>query len=88
MQGKTSLLKLIVGARSSPLALVQVDEVLTELRRHHPEIAFEGLYFVSQGDKDQTTSLRTLGKTDFFTKEIDALLLAGECRLAVHSAID
>ncbi|MCE5317947.1 MAG: uroporphyrinogen-III synthase, partial [Parachlamydia sp.] len=40
------------------------------------------------GDKDKTTSLRTLEKTDFFTKEIDTMLLSGECRIGIHSAKD
>ena len=40
------------------------------------------------GDKDQKTSLRTLEKTDFFTKEIDELQLAGGCRISIHSAKD
>lgn len=29
-----------------------------------------------------------MGKTDFFTREIDQLLLKGECRIAIHSAKD
>ena len=38
--------------------------------------------------KDLKTSLRTLEKTDFFTKEIDALQLSGHCRISIHSAKD
>jgi hydroxymethylbilane synthase len=77
-----------VGARRSPLSCKQVEEVLLELRSFHPSIAFETFFIDSLGDGDQKTSLRTLDKTDFFTREIDALLLSGGCRIAVHSAKD
>ncbi len=40
------------------------------------------------GDRDRTTSLRTLDKTDFFTRELDQLLLAGAIDAAIHSAKD
>lgn len=40
------------------------------------------------GDLDKLTSLRTLEKTDFFTRELDALLLAGAADIAIHSAKD
>jgi hydroxymethylbilane synthase len=67
---------------------VQVNEVLQEIQKFYPEILFDVLLVETTGDLDQKTSLRTLEKTDFFTKEIDALLLKGECRLAIHSAKD
>jgi hydroxymethylbilane synthase len=78
----------VVGARSSPLSRAQVQEVLEELRKHHPEVDFENIYLETQGDKDRSISLRTLGKTDFFTRELDQLLLQGGCRVAIHSAKD
>jgi hydroxymethylbilane synthase len=77
-----------VGARSSPLSQVQIKEVLTELRKYVPEASFTPLFFSSTGDLDQKTSLRSLDKTDFFTKEIDEALLKGQCRIGIHSAKD
>lgn len=77
-----------VGARHSPLSRAQVQEVLQELQLHHPHIVFKPQFIQSTGDKDLTISLRSLGKTDFFTKEIDEMLLKGECRVAIHSAKD
>jgi hydroxymethylbilane synthase len=77
-----------VGARSSPLSRVQVQEVLDEIRRHYPFIQFEICFTETQGDKDQTKSLRTLEKTDFFTKEVDQLVLKKECAIGIHSAKD
>lgn len=77
-----------IASRGSPLAKVQVDEVFNELVSHHPLVQFSCNYIDTTGDKDQQTSLRTLDKTDFFTKEIDALLLTGSCRIGIHSAKD
>jgi hydroxymethylbilane synthase len=79
--------KLTVGARSSPLSRAQVDEVLTEcgIKR---DIQFAPVWVETTGDKDLKTSLRALEKSDFFTKEIDALQLSGLCRISIHSAKD
>lgn len=76
------------AARRSPLSQVQVLEVEQELKRWRPEYAFKAVYVDSHGDIDQATSLRTMNKTDFFTREVDALVLSGNCRLAIHSAKD
>lgn len=80
--------QLIVGARRSPLSQAQVIEVLSELHQYHPYITFQTLLVETYGDRDQHTSLRTLNKTDFFTREIDNLLQSGTCRIAIHSAKD
>lgn len=77
-----------VGSRGSSLAKVQIQEVLEEINLHHPQIQFSCKFVETTGDKDQQTSLRTLDKTNFFTKEIDDMLLAGLCRLGIHSAKD
>lgn len=77
-----------VAARSSPLSLVQFEEVLQELRQHHPHVSFDLIKVVTIGDKDKKTSLRNLGKSDFFTKEIDEMLLKKEARIGIHSAKD
>ncbi len=87
-RGLHSLLTISVGARASPLSQVQVQEVLLELQQYHPFIHFDIHYILTSGDKDQNTSLRTLNKTDFFTKEIDEMILQGQCRLGIHSAKD
>lgn len=77
-----------VGARASPLSRAQLSEVLLELQDHHPDVQFEPIWIETTGDRDLKTSLRTLEKTDFFTKEVDALQLSGGCRLSIHSAKD
>lgn len=83
---QTSLID--VAARASPLSRVQVEEVLQELQLYHDNIEFRLHFVATKGDLDQKTSLRTLAKTDFFTAELDAELLDGRCRIAVHSAKD
>jgi len=82
------VLDIPVGARSSKLSKIQVWEVFFALYPHHPYILFSPLWVQTRGDKDKKTSLRDLGKSDFFTKEIDDLLLSHNCRIAIHSAKD
>ena len=77
-----------VGGRKSPLSQAQVKEVLNEIRKNHPLVNFSCLFVETIGDKDQKTSLRTLEKSNFFTKEIDEMLLSGICRVAIHSGKD
>lgn len=77
-----------VGARDSKLSRAQVQEVLEELRRFHPHVEFSYTWVKTRGDLDLTTSLRHLEKTDFFTREVDQLLLSKKCRIAIHSAKD
>lgn len=79
---------ILIASRTSPLARAQVEEFIAEILKYHPGLIFETHFVETTGDLDQKTSLRTLDKTDFFTKEVDALLLAGKCRIAVHSAKD
>lgn len=83
-----SCFKIRVGARSSPLSKKQLEEVHAELVQFHPQVVFEPLFVETVGDLDQKTSLRTLDKTDFFTRDIDLMQLKGECRIAIHSAKD
>lgn len=79
---------IVVAGRKSPLSQVQIAEVLLELQIYHPEITFNTLLLETTGDLDLKTSLRDLDKTDFFTKEIDELLLNRKCQIAIHSAKD
>jgi hydroxymethylbilane synthase len=84
----SSLHKVRVGARASKLSQAQVQEAYEALKKEHPALEFIPTWVQTTGDKDLRTSLRTLEKTDFFTKEIDALLLQGAIDIAIHSAKD
>ena len=77
-----------VAARASALSRAQVIEVQRELSLYHPEYILESTFVQTTGDKDQKTSLRTLERSDFFTKEVDELVLQHTCRIAIHSAKD
>lgn len=77
-----------VGVRNSPLSKAQLGEILVALNHFHPDITFHPIYIQTAGDRDKKTSLRTLDKTDFFTQQIDRMQLAGQCRIAIHSAKD
>ncbi len=80
--------EITVGARGSPLSCAQVQEVYDELLKFHPHVIFQPIWVETTGDRDLKTSLASLDKTDFFTKEVDALQLAGGCRISIHSAKD
>lgn len=80
--------KVRVGSRGSPLAIAQVQEITTALQVHYPTLQVLPTWVSTHGDRDQTTSLRTLGKTDFFTREVDQLVLDAHCDVGVHSAKD
>lgn len=82
------MMNISVAARTSPLSKAQVQEVLEDLKKLHPSATFHIHYLQTVGDLDQKTSLRSLGKTDFFTREIDQMVLSGTCRIAIHSAKD
>jgi len=83
-----SLFPLVVAARSSDLSKAQVQEIYHELLMQVPSASFSTLWIETTGDLHLEISLKTMEKTDFFTKEIDLLLLKGTCRIAVHSAKD
>jgi len=78
----------MVGARSSALSRVQVEEVYREILLFQPNIIFEKKYVNTMGDRDLKTSLRNLPKNDFFTYDVDELLLNGQIRIGIHSAKD
>jgi hydroxymethylbilane synthase len=62
-----------LGARDSPLSRAQVWEVLQEIHLYCPKLRFFPLFVKTYGDKDKTSSLRGMEKTDFFTREIDEM---------------
>lgn len=77
-----------VGARSSRLSKAQVNEVHILMKEKQIPVEFTTVFVESKGDKDKVTSLRTLDKTDFFTKEIDDMVIFGHVRIGIHSAKD
>ncbi|MEI8300674.1 MAG: hydroxymethylbilane synthase [Chlamydiota bacterium] len=82
------MLTIKVGARDSKLSQCQVAEVLSELTCYYPHVVFDSYFIKTTGDLDQITSLMHKDKTDFFTKEVDQLVLSGRCDVGIHSAKD
>lgn len=76
-----------LGTRGSRLALVQTEEVLRELRRHHPGREFQVKVIKTRGDLDTVTPLPTLGR-GVFSSEIERELPNHRIDLAVHSLKD
>jgi hydroxymethylbilane synthase len=79
-----------LGARGSPLALAQANEVRRLLAEAHgwdiEQIALKVIR--TSGDVIQDRPLAEVGGKGLFTKEIDAALIAGVIEAAVHSAKD
>ncbi len=79
---------IIIGTRSSKLALWQADYVATRLREAYPELTVEKRLMTTKGDKILDAPLAKIGGKGLFTKELEQAMLAGEIDLAVHSLKD
>jgi hydroxymethylbilane synthase len=78
----------VIGTRSSPLALWQTEFVRSALLRQFPHLQFEVRTIKTTGDKILDSPLSKIGDKGLFTREIEHALLAGEIDLAVHSLKD
>lgn len=77
---------LVIGTRGSRLALWQADHIEARLKAAgHPS---QQRIIRTQGDRVQDLSFDKMEGKGFFTKEIEAELLAGTIDLAVHSCKD
>ncbi|CCB88314.1 hydroxymethylbilane synthase [Simkania negevensis] len=74
-----------VGLRDSKLSRKQLDELI---HLFSSEYEFQPTYLQTIGDRQLDVSLRNMDKTDFFTRDIDAIQLAGKVRISLHSAKD
>ena len=83
----TTLRRVTVGSRASPLSVAQTEEVLSQLRVHFPESDFAVVPIATGGDRQKDAPLLSLGRGTF-VKEIELALLNGEIDVAVHSAKD
>ncbi len=79
-------LRLKIGSRQSPLAQIQVQEILALLPKSPFE--YELIKFSTQGDFDKKTPLTSNPSDNFFTDSLDAALLKKEIDIAIHSAKD
>ncbi len=77
-----------IGARSSRLSILQVEEVLSLLTILDPDFKFSVEHFGSPGDRDKITPLPKITDGDFFSRDLDNALTSYRIDLAVHSAKD
>lgn len=79
---------IIIGTRSSRLALWQANWVKGAIGRHHPGLTIELVAIKTRGDKILDVPLAKVGGKGLFVKEIETALLEGRIDLAVHSMKD
>ena len=82
------MLKLTIGTRGSPLALVQANWVKDRLLKHYPRCRVEVLPIKTAGDRMENVPISRMGGKGAFIKEIEMALLEGRIDLAVHSMKD
>ena len=80
--------KIVIGTRSSKLALWQAGHIQSELQKRHPGITIELNKIKTTGDKILDVPLAQVGGKGLFVKEIEEALLQGEADIAVHSMKD
>jgi len=84
--------RLIIGTRSSPLAMVQTETAAEMLRAAHPELAADGRLVIdavkTTGDLVLDRPLAEIGGKGLFTKELDRALMDRRIDIAVHSMKD
>ena len=79
---------IVIGTRSSKLALWQADYVADCLRKRYPELRAEKKLMTTKGDKILDAPLAKIGGKGLFTKELEQDMLAGGIDIAVHSLKD
>lgn len=82
---------IVLGTRSSPLALAQAREAKRRLLAAHEDLSADDIEirpFVTTGDRIADRKLQDIGGKGLFTLEIEAALTAGDIDCAVHSMKD
>lgn len=77
-----------VGTRRSRLAMRQTELIIAMLRAQAPDVDFEIVPIVTQGDRDRTSSLHVIGGKGVFVKELERELDTGAIDFAAHSLKD
>ncbi len=80
-------MKIKIGSRSSPLAVIQSSGVGKLLKKQFPEIEAEFVFLKTSGDSKSGT-VAEIGGKGVFVKEIEEALLDGSIDIAVHSMKD
>lgn len=80
--------KIIVGTRTSQLALIQTHWVIDQLKTLGVPNEIEIKEFMTKGDKNLNVSIQEVGGSGIFTGELEQSLLNGDIDFAVHSLKD
>ena len=81
-------MRIRVGTRGSPLALIQTRLVTDAITAYTAGTQAEVVIVRTEGDRNRQDSLVVLGGRGVFVRDIEDRLLAGEFDLAVHSLKD
>ena len=79
---------IVIGTRSSKLALWQAEYVKGRLEEEYPGLTVELKLMTTKGDKILDAPLAKIGGKGLFTKELEMDMLDGGIDLAVHSLKD
>ncbi len=77
-----------IGTRKSPLALIQTELVVSQIKIHYPRINCQIVPIITSGDLVKDRNLYDIGGKALFLKEIENALINKEIDLAVHSLKD
>lgn len=80
--------EIVIGTRSSKLALWQANFVKDALIKKYPDIKVTLKKTMTKGDKILDAPLAKIGGKGLFTKEIEEAIKSGEVHFAVHSLKD
>ena len=80
--------KLIIGSRSSDLALWQANFIKDAIEKQNKNIEVIIKLIATKGDKIVDVALSKIGDKGLFTKELEIELLGGGIDIAVHSLKD
>ncbi len=81
-------MKLRIGTRSSPLALVQAKMVENRIKAAYPKTETEIIATMTKGDRNPAQPITALGGHGVFVTEMEEALLNSTYDIAVHSAKD
>ncbi|MCI6607354.1 MAG: hydroxymethylbilane synthase, partial [Mitsuokella jalaludinii] len=73
---------IVIGTRSSKLALWQADYVAERLKERYPELRVEKKLMTTKGDKILDAPLAKIGGKRLFTKELEQEMLEGGIDIA------
>jgi len=79
---------IVVGTRSSKLALIQAESVVTKIKELEPYLEVAISKIITGADRNHHIQLDHMAGIGVFVKELEETLLSGRIDLAVHSLKD